>query len=194
MDECLDVPGWRGSFALMRGHSTLLLIAMTAAACTSSSSSGSTCSSAGGRCVLGGAPCSKQAATSAQDCNHPPENPGGAFCCLGLTDAGTTSPADGGRRDALAAGDASLPACKWPASLDRPDVYTTACVAARAYDICETLDGGESRCGINACNADEYAVSCGGPGPAQPPPLPSGCRSAVSGPGGSISGCCPCGT
>ena len=38
---------------------------MTAAACTSSSSSGSTCSSAGGRCVLGGAPCSKQAATSA---------------------------------------------------------------------------------------------------------------------------------
>lgn len=88
----------------------------------------------------------------------------------------------------------TLPACTWPASLDRPDVYTTQCYAARTYPICETLDSGATHCGINACAADEYAVFCGGPGPAQPPPLPSGCRAAVSGPGGNIAGCCPCGS
>jgi hypothetical protein len=175
----------------MRWPLTLLVVAATTVACTSSSPAGSTCTSTGGRCVLGGVPCSKQAATSAQDCN-PDENPGGAFCCLDVGDAGTTAPADGGDRDALAVGDSSLPACTWPASLDRPDVYTTACIADRTYDICETLDDGGSRCGVNACMADEYAVSCGGPGPAQPPPLPTGCRSVVSGPGGGISGCCPC--
>jgi len=177
----------------MRLVPMLVLLATATLSCTSSSSPlGSACTSAGGTCVLGGHPCSKQGATNAQDCN-PDENPGGAFCCADLGDAGSASTPDGGGRDALAAGDSSLSACTWPASLDRPDVYTTACVAARTYPICETLDGGGSQCGINACAADEYAVSCGGPGPAQPPPLPTGCRSAVSGPGGGIAGCCPCG-
>ena len=43
------------------------------------------------------------------------------------------------------------------------------------------------------CDADEYAVECGGVGPAPSPPLPAGCRSLLSGPGGGITGCCPCG-
>jgi hypothetical protein len=90
--------------------------------------------------------------------------------------------------------DAALPSCTWPATLDGSNASTPACVAARTYTICETLDGGETRCGINACNANEYAVSCGGPGPTPPPALPPGCRGVVSGPSGSIEGCCPCGT
>jgi hypothetical protein len=103
----------------------------------------------------------------------------------------------------------ALPACTWPAALDPPDVSTTACVAARTYLSCKLPNGGGEDCLSNdptrcsggiagptctdLCNANEYAVACGGPGPAQPPPLPSGCRSLLAGPGGGISGCCPCG-
>jgi hypothetical protein len=167
------------------------VVGVILSACTSSSSpAGSACTSGAGKCVLGGATCAKQAATSAQDCNPPPENPGGAFCCLDLAQAGAG-------HDALAEADSSsttLPACSWPASLDRPDVYTTECTATRTTGpYCVTLDGGGSQCG-DGCKSDEYAVSCGGPGPAQPPPLPSGCRAILSGPGGNNAGCCPCGS
>lgn len=48
----------------------------------SSSAAGTACRAIGGACVLGAAPCAQQASSSAQDCNPPPENPGGAFCCL----------------------------------------------------------------------------------------------------------------
>src|SRR5579871_1687739 len=81
--------------------------------------------------------------------------------------------ADGG-----GAGD-TLPVCVWPKSLDKPDTYTTACWATATY----LIQGG------NACHADEYAVFCGGPGPATPPPLPSGCRPVSAGPGGQNVGC-----
>jgi hypothetical protein len=102
------------------------------------------------------------------------------------TDASMTKPVD--------TVDAALPACSWPTTLDQPDAYTNQCVAARTYLLCQTHDGGETRCGISACSASDYAVSCGGPGPAPPPSLPPGCRSVVSGPSGSIEACCPCGT
>jgi hypothetical protein len=49
------------------------------------------------------------------------------------------------------------------------------------------------------CEADEYAVSCGGPpvldadGSVQPTPLPpSACRSMGGTPGGNVFYCCPC--
>jgi len=86
-----------------------------------------------------------------------------------------------------ACADAALPACTWPASLDRPDVYTTACVASRTEEKCDTA----GNC-TNECIPTEYAVSCGGPGGGVP--LPSGCRSLLAGPGGSVQGCCPCGS
>jgi hypothetical protein len=38
------------------------------------------CVAAGGECVLGGGPC--YGIQGPQDCNPPPVNPGGAFCCL----------------------------------------------------------------------------------------------------------------
>jgi hypothetical protein len=192
------------------GSLVALLAAAILSACTSSSpATGSACSSAGGNCVLGGASCSKQAGSSAQDCNPPPENPGGAFCCLDLAQA------DAGHDTDLAS--TTLPACSWPASLDAPDADTTQCVAARTYLSCTFASGigedcmsssatrcpgtgpavggaaGPATC-TNLCNADEYAVGCGGPGPARPPPLPSGCRNLPAGPGGGISGCCPCGS
>jgi hypothetical protein len=61
---------------------------------SSSSPAGSSCKTAGGTCVLGNAPCSQQASSSAQDCNPPPENPGGAFCCLVVGDAAVGALAD----------------------------------------------------------------------------------------------------
>jgi hypothetical protein len=67
---------------------------------SSSTSSAASCRAAGGTCILGGASCAKQAASSAQDCNPPPENPGGAFCCLALQDSGEIA-------DATEVGDAA---------------------------------------------------------------------------------------
>jgi hypothetical protein len=75
-------------FPLMRWLLISLLLTTITIACSSSSSAaGSSCQSAGGTCLLGGATCSKQPATGGQDCNPPPENPGGAFCCLVPADA-----------------------------------------------------------------------------------------------------------
>lgn len=104
--------------------------------------------------------------------------------------------------------DGALPACTWPASLD--DAAPRQCSAARAYVACEfTGGGGGTDCMSNdsitcpgasgasctdLCNAKEYAVGCGGVGPAPSPPLPAGCRGLPSGPGGGVSGCCPCGS
>jgi hypothetical protein len=105
---------------------------------------------------------------------------------------------------------ASLPACTWPSSLDSPDAGQ--CAAARMYLNCQFPGGGGMACMsnnasycpgnaldtsltcVNQCNANEYAVGCGGPGPAPSPPLPGGCRGLPSGPGGGVSGCCPCGS
>jgi hypothetical protein len=72
-----------------------------------SPATGTSCATAGGTCVLPGAPCAKQAASSAQDCNPPPENPSGAFCCLALAEAGVTGAASDGGVDAGVSNDAS---------------------------------------------------------------------------------------
>jgi len=164
------------------------------AACTSSSSAaGSACTSAAGRCVLGSVICSKEAPTSAQDCN-PDESPGGELCCLDPAEGSPGSQVDGGGRDALVEGDSSTTgpsACSWPAILDRPDAYTTQCFAMAVVDACTgSADGGCE----SSCKATEYIVICGGPGPATPPPIPSGCRELLTGPGGHLEGCCPCGS
>jgi hypothetical protein len=92
--------------------------------------------------------------------------------------------------------EAVLPACTWPAILDRPDVYTTACVASRTEPNCGPVTAvpppdAAGNC-TNECLPTEYAVTCGGPGGGVP--LPSGCRSLPAGPGGSVQGCCPCGS
>jgi len=83
--------------------------------------------------------------------------------------------------------------CLWPANLDNPDAGDSGCYAVRSYPSCQTLGGSDSQC-ENACTSQEYAVICGGPGPAQPPPLPAGCRAISSGPGGNNVGCCECGS
>jgi hypothetical protein len=91
----------------------------------------------------------------------------------------------------------ALPICTWPASLDQPDAYTTACVASRTELNCGPVtvvpppDAAALNC-TNECMPTEYAVTCGGPGVTVP--LPSGCRSLPAGPGGSVQGCCPCGS
>jgi hypothetical protein len=109
-----------------------------------------------------------------------------APACAGNGDSAKTQPDE-----------AKLPACKWPASLDGPDAFTTACVASRTELKCGPVNtvpsppDAAADC-TNQCMSSEYGVSCGGPGVAVP--LPSGCRSLVAGPGGSVQGCCPCGS
>jgi len=71
-----------GTYSLfMRSLGVLLVLGTILMAC-GSSPVGSACQAAGGSCVVGGAKCSKQAASSAQDCNPPPSNPGGFYCCM----------------------------------------------------------------------------------------------------------------
>ncbi len=52
---------------------------------------------------MGGATCATQAESSAQDCNPPPVNPGGAFCCLDRGDTGS-APSDAGVGDGGSSG------------------------------------------------------------------------------------------
>jgi hypothetical protein len=151
--------------------------------------------------------CAKQAGSSAQDCNTNPPNPGGGFCCLEVQEGGSAQDGSvGGVGDSGSSSDGALPACTWPVSLD--DAAPRQCSAARAYVACDYPGGAGEDCMSNdpttcpgaagasctdLCNADEYAVGCGGVGPAPSPPIPSGCRGLPSGPGGGSLGCCPCG-
>jgi hypothetical protein len=105
-------------------------------------------------------------------------------------------------------------ACTWPAILDPADVSTGQCVAARALLSCQGSNGSGEGCLSNdpmqcpsqnhtpgvtysacqdQCNADEYAVACGGPGPASSVSPPDGCRQLLATPGGVVYVCCPCG-
>jgi hypothetical protein len=98
--------GW---FSVAVSMLTGLTIAYGSISCSPSSSqssspAGSSCKAAGGTCVLGDATCAQRAASSAQDCNPPPENPGGAFCCLALQEGGITSANDGGGNDGSSIG------------------------------------------------------------------------------------------
>jgi len=202
-----------GAFVLRWPRVLPLALGAILIACTSSSATGSACASAGGTCGVGvPVNCARQAASSAQDCNTNPPNPGGGFCCLEFQEGGFAqqdgSVSDGGGTTDGASGDGALPSCTWPASLD--DAAPRQCSAARAYLACQYPDGGgydydcmsndPSTCPAapgasctDLCNADEYAVGCGGVGPAPSPPLPTGCRGLPSGPGGGVVGCCPCG-
>src|SRR5271155_3547421 len=83
-----------------------LVFALPLMACNGSGG-GSACASAGGTCLLGSGivMCAKQAASSAQDCNTSPPNPGGGFCCLEFQEAGAAlgtpaADADGSIMDA----------------------------------------------------------------------------------------------
>jgi hypothetical protein len=74
------------------GVAVSLLMGLTmvygSTSCSPSPALGSTCAAAGGTCDLGGAGCVKEAASSAQDCNTNPPNPGGGVCCLEFQEGG----------------------------------------------------------------------------------------------------------
>ena len=158
-----------------------LVLACSSSSSSSSSSVGRACAAAGGSCnVGGGTGCAKQAPSSAQDCETNPPNPGGASCCLAQQDASST-PQDAGVQDG-----GGLPACTWPAALDPTDASPRGqCVAYRAFLSCKGSNGDGEGCLSNdptqcpgpnpvvgvtfsdcqdECNADEYAVGCGGVG------------------------------
>ena len=109
----------------------------------------------------------------------------------------------------------TLPLCTWPASFDSADATTGKCRAARVYLSCQGSNGGAMEClsdnptecpGPNVtpevsysecedqCNADEYAVACGGVGPGPWPRPPAACRTLPSNPGGGSVSCCTCGS
>jgi hypothetical protein len=137
----------------------------------------------------------------------------GIACSASTSSAGRSEgpPQDGGVPDG-----GGLPACTWPASLDPTDSDTDQCKAYRTFLSCKGSNGGGEGCLSNdatqcpggdpvvgvtysdcqdQCNADEYAVGCGGIGPAGPSvPLPASCRSIAPNPGGVLFGCCPCGS
>ena len=139
----------------MRWLALSFLLAALGVACSSSSSAGSACVSEGGTC-------------------------------------GSATEDAGGAEDAQ-----SLPACSWPVLLEPPDSTIRLCVAARAYLACKGSKGDTELCSSSdltqcpgpdavpdetfsecedQCDADVYAVECGGVGPAPSPPLPAGCR------------------
>jgi hypothetical protein len=108
----------------------------------------------------------------------------------------------------------SLPACRWPASLDAADAGTGACRPARAFLSCAADNGTTELClsndptqcpGPNAqpgvtytchdqCEANEYGLACGAIGVGLTGPPPEGCRSVNPTPGGVDFYCCPCGS
>jgi len=126
--------------------------------------------------------------------------------------------AHGGCKSAATGG--GVPACSWPAIYDAPGV-SGQCQASRAYVQCTGSDGTFEGCpsdyltqcgsGPNMngpvtysdckdqCAADEYALSCGGIGPAEADAAapasnpPAACHMVSANPGGSVLYCCPCG-
>jgi hypothetical protein len=105
-----------------------------------------------------------------------------------------------------------LPACT-RASTVVTDGGAPGCSSARTYlrcdvqtavtEVCTSDD--PKRCPDRApadpskpcellCQANEYAVACGGPGPTilPIPEPPANCRALFSGPGGGMVWCCPC--
>jgi hypothetical protein len=136
-----------------------LLAAYGSSSCSSSgsaSSTGTSCASAGGTCVLGGASCARQASSSAQDCETNPPNPGGAFCCLALSDAGSAT-ADAGREavdsgaDAAEAGGACMISAS---SYDQSCMQDTDCVGVRSTNYCNAQ---ACLCGGSAINMSALA-------------------------------------
>jgi hypothetical protein len=116
----------------------------------------------------------------------------------------------------VSSNDAALPSCTWPSYLQQTDASPWACHAGRAYLQCSLDNGGGSGCisddgkkcaGLdktyeckNACESNEYAVTCGGPprpsrdgsveySYEEPPVL---CRLVSALPSGAGFYCCPC--
>ncbi len=138
-----------------------------------------------------------------------------ALCTLGIC---ITAVGCGGKT-ALNSGDAAvsttestLPACTWPALLDRDPGSRDHCHAARRILSCtftnglggeECTTGGEATCPdlsgvpcMDRCALDEYVAACGGigPSPDQAPDPPPGCKYLFPVPSGPSYYCCPCGS
>lgn len=155
-----DRASWRRSAAptflrrLPRGSLWLLalgalLTAYGSSSCSSSGSTGTSCASAGGACVLGGALCARRAPSSAQDCETNPPNPGGAFCCLALSDAGSLT-VDSGPDAAETGGDCVISA----SSYDQSCMQDTDCVEVTATNYCNAE---ACLCGGSAINMNALA-------------------------------------
>ena len=130
-------------------------------ACTSSSPAGTTCASVGGKCVLGGASCTTQAALVAQDCNPPPQNPGGAFCCAEVADAHAPSPVDSGARDAAVHGDAATSSSCPATAPTAGAACTTTGIACGDVDPSSSLGQyGSSDCAVECTYGDDVRFAC----------------------------------
>jgi hypothetical protein len=116
-----------------------LVATAASASCSQSSLAGSSCKAAGGTCVLGGATCSRQASSSAQDCNPPPVNPGGAFCCLELSEGGEIADATTGSAAGDAGADAGACTPVLASDYDQSCDADTDCVGVGEVPSCPAL-------------------------------------------------------
>jgi hypothetical protein len=118
----------------------------------------------------------------------------------------TASACSGNSSDSPSHPSGSLPACPL---FDPADASYQGCRAERAYVKCSAANGISAACLSNdptqcpgaasfftcadACNTNEFGISCGGIGPQGGPAVPSTCRAMAPTPAGIIFACCPCG-
>jgi hypothetical protein len=140
------------------------------------------------------------------------------------SDAGTSGKSDAasGSSGNSTTGTTTVAQCSWPDSLNPPEDagpwgwtvarYWLNCQDGPDHEGCLSNDpttcpgpnaipgATDSNC-VDQCNANEYAVSSGGPPDMQPdgavtfpptPTLPASCRSLGGNPAGVSYSCCPC--
>jgi hypothetical protein len=154
-----------GSFALAVAMCAGLTMAYGSTSC---SALGSACANAGGSCVLGSVICAKEAASSAQDCNTNPPNPGGAFCCLEIEDGGMPSANDHGAMSVPdgspsdAATEIDAPPCSpvLASDYDQSCMVDADCVAVGEVSSCPAFAcDGCTTAGINKSAMAQYTTA-----------------------------------
>jgi hypothetical protein len=129
-----------------------------------------------------------------------------------LASCGASTPAtvaltEGGASDTHADGASAAGLCRHAAGVDdggpgacRVGMHSLRCTESDVTCLCVTDGDSCNQCAASTChdvcNADEYALVCGGlPTPDAPfdyASAPDGCRSLGVTPGGSEFFCCPC--
>jgi hypothetical protein len=105
-----------------------------------------------------------QAASSAQDCNPPPQNPGGAFCCLVRGDGGASNEGGTGGPDASPgdAGTTGASTCSvvLASQYDQSCTVDSDCVAVGEVPSCPaTACDGCTTAAVNKSAAAKYAAA-----------------------------------
>jgi hypothetical protein len=99
--------------------------------------------------------CAERAPSGAQDCNPPPVNPSGAFCCRDLQEGGGSNVSDGSAGDAATETDAPSCSIVLASNHDRSCTVDTDCLAVGEVPSCPA--GGCDGCTTEAINNSAIA-------------------------------------